>query len=54
MIYKEIGKPTREIRINLNNTHFKFKSIKQVMQNLETQDRKFNIQNNKSYGFYFL
>jgi len=49
---KYIGKPTGEIKINLNNLHFKNKSISRIFKNLEEQDKKNNI--NKSYAFYFL
>lgn len=47
--FKYVGKPTKEIKINLNDLGFKKKSIKQIMQNLEHQDKQ-NI--NKSYAFY--
>ena len=50
---KYIGKPTNEIRINLNDFDKKA-TIKEIIQNLEIQDKKFNLDTNKSYGLELL
>ncbi|MDD2410033.1 MAG: hypothetical protein PHD03_04890 [Bacilli bacterium] len=53
MKYKYIGKPINEIRINLNDFDKKA-TIKEIIENLEMQDQKFNLGTNKSYSLELL
>lgn len=48
---KYIGKPTREIRINLNDFNQKA-TLGEIITELERQDKKFNT-GNTSYGFEY-